>query len=410
MSDPLSFNIAAGPPPELPLAPVSGVEGAFAFATLFDLELSVDAADEASGERDAEFEDAPRDDPNAAAEAAESFIGLPAPESPAEFTSLTMLTGESLAWAAATANLVAADDSQIGFEWSRSPTMAAQRTAKLHELFDSAEWPAAEASEDGAVWPVRPDERVEAASTSDASGGLMTHADAAPPLDAGSRIDAELPAATVAGIGAEEGFISALPSGLRERLRLQWIAAGDVRSISPATEPPSDGAIPWAPDSKPSANGTPFASASFVETSDPSHIAAQLAEPVLSAGEGLSVGESHTLRLKLRPGEWGEVDVEISRDEAGRVNAHLTVENETAGRVLSDDLGQLRESLERAGLPVGELDVSTGPTPGWAFHEQARHRGDPPPPRVAAPDDSGPAQTLNGGAAAAQDRLVNLHA
>ncbi|MFN0085849.1 MAG: flagellar hook-length control protein FliK [Blastocatellia bacterium] len=203
--------------------------------------------------------------------------------------------------------------------------------------------------------------------------------------------------------------LDAAPSGDRLNAELQT-RSRDVSSAQPEINRVPEGAVLWKPDSRTAMSGTPFAASPITGVMDPHQVADQMAEPVYAASELLPDGESHTLRLKLRPAELGQVDVEINRDAAGRLNAHLTVEHEQAGRVLNDALGNLREALEQAGLQVGELGVSTGHSPGWNPHGQAHHPGDRQLMHGADPDAVPPLSTINGDAAAARDRLLNLHA
>jgi len=98
------------------------------------------------------------------------------------------------------------------------------------------------------------------------------------------------------------------------------------------------------------------------------------------------------------------------------LSARLTVGHEATSRVLGDELGQLREALERAGLQVGRLDVTTyvgGHGPGWHTNGQSNQSDYAEAQafaRSADPDTFALESNLNGGAQAAQDRLLNLHA
>lgn len=137
-------------------------------------------------------------------------------------------------------------------------------------------------------------------------------------------------------------------------------------------------------------------------------LAAQLAEPLRQASERLTAQTSHTFRVHLSPRELGEVEVELTRDAAGQLHARLTVESDRTQEVLRAELGHLRETLEQAGWPVAQLDVSTGqhgaqqPPPQEAFPEPAAH--------TTAPGTSTDATLERGGPQPAEDRLLNLHA
>jgi hypothetical protein len=159
--------------------------------------------------------------------------------------------------------------------------------------------------------------------------------------------------------------------------------------------------------------GTPLAQ---VTIRSAGHVAEQLAEPLIVASEYLVPSVPRSFRLKLRPAELGQVEVELRRDAAGRLDARLTVSHEETSRVLGDELGQLREALERAGLQVGRLDVSTyvsGHGAGWHTSGQSNQ---PDYAEAQAFAHAAEAESfalesnLTGGAQAAQDRLLNLHA
>jgi hypothetical protein len=84
---------------------------------------------------------------------------------------------------------------------------------------------------------------------------------------------------------------------------------------------------------------------------------AQAATQIVELAEVTPPKQSKTVRLRLRPEELGQVDVQLSRDAQGRISAQLTVEHETARTMLAQSLEQLRDSLQRAGLDVDRLQV-----------------------------------------------------
>lgn len=110
----------------------------------------------------------------------------------------------------------------------------------------------------------------------------------------------------------------------------------------------------------------------------------QTAEPVVSAAVSLAPREARTLSLTLNPQELGRLEVRLTRDDDGRVSASFAVERETTRQALSAGLTELRQTLERAGLPVDRLEIRhapqselTGQFPGnphgqprQPFHEQ----------------------------------------
>ena len=90
-------------------------------------------------------------------------------------------------------------------------------------------------------------------------------------------------------------------------------------------------------------------------------IQAQTMGQIISQAEGLAGHEVRSVRLRLRPEELGQIDIQLSRDAAGRVSAHITAERESARAVLSRSVDQLRETLSRAGLTVDQLQISAEP-------------------------------------------------
>lgn len=162
--------------------------------------------------------------------------------------------------------------------------------------------------------------------------------------------------------------------------------------------------------------GTAVAQSADVRDINDGHVAKQLAEPLITASTDLETDAPRTIKLKLRPKELGQVEIELHCDATGRFNARLTVEREHTTQVLRNELGQLREALEQAGLQVGQLDITTGSeqpngqAQGWHAGGQDAHHAHTTPTRIPAADsfDSEPVSTS--GPAAAPDRLINLHA
>lgn len=92
-------------------------------------------------------------------------------------------------------------------------------------------------------------------------------------------------------------------------------------------------------------------------------VISQAAEPVISAAEGLAPREARTLRLTLNPQELGRLEVRLTRDDDGRLSASFAAERETTRQALSAGLAELRQTLERAGLPVERLEIRHAPPP-----------------------------------------------
>jgi hypothetical protein len=94
-------------------------------------------------------------------------------------------------------------------------------------------------------------------------------------------------------------------------------------------------------------------------TGSASSIQSQTISQIIAQAETLTGRQTRTLRLRLRPEELGEIDIQLSRDAAGRISAHISAERESARVVLSQSLDQLRETLSRAGISVDKLQIST---------------------------------------------------
>lgn len=87
-------------------------------------------------------------------------------------------------------------------------------------------------------------------------------------------------------------------------------------------------------------------------------IQAQTISQIIAQAETLAAHQTRSLRLRLRPEELGQIDIQLTRDATGRISAHISAERESARAVLSRSLDQLRETLSRAGLTVDKLQIS----------------------------------------------------
>ena len=85
----------------------------------------------------------------------------------------------------------------------------------------------------------------------------------------------------------------------------------------------------------------------------------QIASQIVDVASITQPRQQRSLRLRLRPEELGQVDIQLSRDSAGKVSAQVLVEREAARAALTQSLPQLREALERAGINVDRLNVSS---------------------------------------------------
>jgi flagellar hook-length control protein FliK len=88
-------------------------------------------------------------------------------------------------------------------------------------------------------------------------------------------------------------------------------------------------------------------------------VAPQVANQIAELAANTQPRQQRSVRLRLRPEELGQVDIQLSRDSAGKVSAQVVVERDAARTALSQSLPQLRETLERAGLQVDRLNVSS---------------------------------------------------
>ena len=98
----------------------------------------------------------------------------------------------------------------------------------------------------------------------------------------------------------------------------------------------------------------------------------QVANQIVDLAVATQPRQQRSVRLRLRPEELGQVDIQLTRDSAGRVSAQVVVEREAARAALTQSLAQLRETLERAGLSVDQLNVSSDAS---SFAGTARENG-----------------------------------
>jgi flagellar hook-length control protein FliK len=103
-------------------------------------------------------------------------------------------------------------------------------------------------------------------------------------------------------------------------------------------------------------------------------ITPQVASQLVDLAGATQPRQQRSVRLRLRPEELGQIDIELSRDSAGKVSAQVTVERDSARTALTQSLPQLRETLERAGLQVDQLNVSSDAS---SFAGSSRENGQP---------------------------------
>jgi flagellar hook-length control protein FliK len=103
----------------------------------------------------------------------------------------------------------------------------------------------------------------------------------------------------------------------------------------------------------------------------------QIEPKIIEMAEFLKSNEEKQLiKLRLKPTELGEVEIRIERDSVGNIRAHFHTTSETTRHILSESLGQLRDSLQNSGLKVESLEVSSNPQPSAGNEkgdQQSRH-------------------------------------
>jgi hypothetical protein len=70
--------------------------------------------------------------------------------------------------------------------------------------------------------------------------------------------------------------------------------------------------------------------------------------------------EKQTLKLRLHPAELGTVEIRLEKNSSGTLNAYFQTETEGARQALTQNLDQLRDSLQNAGWQVGQMEISNG--------------------------------------------------
>jgi Flagellar hook-length control protein FliK len=90
-------------------------------------------------------------------------------------------------------------------------------------------------------------------------------------------------------------------------------------------------------------------------------IQAQTIKEIITQSETLSERQMRSFRLRLKPAELGQIDIQVNRDAQGRISAHISAESEAARGTLLRSLDELRDTLARAGLSVDKLQISADP-------------------------------------------------
>ena len=87
--------------------------------------------------------------------------------------------------------------------------------------------------------------------------------------------------------------------------------------------------------------------------------AAQISEVIKELSAKISQSrEPQLIKLRLRPAELGAVEIRVERNLDGKINAHLTTHLEATKQILTENISELRNSLQRAGWQVDHLEIS----------------------------------------------------
>lgn len=89
------------------------------------------------------------------------------------------------------------------------------------------------------------------------------------------------------------------------------------------------------------------------------NVAAQI-EPQIAQMIALAIKteKPQILKMRLNPAELGGVEIKIEKDEAGKINAHFRTEKEETRKILTENIAQLRDSLQDSGVQIDRVEVS----------------------------------------------------
>ncbi len=153
--------------------------------------------------------------------------------------------------------------------------------------------------------------------------------------------------------------------------------------------------------------------AKLASTDEAASVATQILQAVAEVGaEVIRLREPRSLRVRLRPEELGEIDINITSDHTGSLSVRLSAARDTTHSTLADGLGQLREALEQAGLNVARLDVGPGQTAGSGAQASAgRQQESMPHAGVVINSPSTPETNLReGDGGEREEKLLSLRA
>lgn len=125
---------------------------------------------------------------------------------------------------------------------------------------------------------------------------------------------------------------------------------------------------PSSADSAPAQAGTPLPGAVLDNAEDQGNVdrVARGLRTAVNQGGG-------TVTLRLNPPELGLVRIQMEVQD-GVVSAKFTTEHESVRHLLNQQMGQLREALQRQGLSIDRLDVQTQATPSTNGSGQASNQ------------------------------------
>jgi flagellar hook-length control protein FliK len=101
-----------------------------------------------------------------------------------------------------------------------------------------------------------------------------------------------------------------------------------------------------------------------VETAAPvqtesANVAAQIEPQVVQMiAAAIRTEKPQILKMRLNPAELGGVEIKIEKDANGKINAHFTTEKEETQKILTENIAQLRDSLQDSGWQVERVKVS----------------------------------------------------
>lgn len=143
---------------------------------------------------------------------------------------------------------------------------------------------------------------------------------------------------------------------------------------------------------------------------DLQRLSAQIEPHLLNLAAATRLGrEGKSMKIHLRPEELGAVEVTLVRHDNGAFSARLTAENESSRQALTDNIVQLRQSLEAAGLRLQDIEVGSRPSSFTGQGEGHGHREQSGSAHFS-PDANADRGGLSEGTGENDIRLLNLRA